>query len=208
MATKSSIFTAIKAALGSATGELSAVRAELARLRARREYLVNSPLPFADFCAAVLARVDDQAAQYPELLRRYLVASNAAATKASKAPRLKETLAPLFPIAGIGSTANSPKSGFMVEQALSYIFADQIKAKLAEALAACGVEWPADCGPALAEREKELAELEVQIAAAEAIEREMLAELKAAIAVDATRGTPPEEFVGGVPTARTNKAEL
>jgi hypothetical protein len=207
MATKS-IFTAIKAALGSATGELSAVRADLARLRARREYLVESPLPFADYCAAVLARVDAQAQQYPELLRRYLVASNAASTKASKAPRLKETLTPLFPIAGIGVGANSPKPGFMVEQAMSYIFAGEIKAKLAEALSACGVAWPADCGPPLAEREKELAELEQQIAAAEAIEREMLAELKAALAVDATRGTPPDEFAGGTPAARVGKAEL
>lgn len=205
MATKG-IFTAIKAALGSATGELATIRADLARLRARREYLVDSPLPFADYCAAVLARVDDQAAQYPELLRRYLTASNATATKASKAPRLKETLAPLFPIAGIGSGSNSPKPGFMVEQALSFIFADQIKAKLAEALTACNLEWPTDCGPALAEREKELAELEVQIAAAEAIERDMLAELKAALAVDAT--AEPADYIGGTPTARVGKAAL
>ncbi len=205
MATKS-LFTAIKAALGSATGELATIRADLARLRARREYLVESPLPFADYVAAVLARVDHQAAQYPELLRRYLVAGNAPATKASKAPRLRETLTPLFPIAGIGATSNGPKSGFIVEQALSYVFADQIKTKLGEALKASGVEWPADCGPALAEREKELADLEVQITALEAAEREMVAELKAAIAIDATRNTPAEEFAGGVPTARVGKA--
>jgi len=205
MATKT-LFASIKAALGSATGELATIRADLARLRARREYLVDSPLPFADYVAAVLARVDHQAGQYPELLRRYLTASNAASTKASKAPRLKETATPLFPIAGLGGNANAPKSGFVIEQALSYIFADQIKAKLGEALRACGVEWPADCGPALAEREKELAELEVQITALEAAERDMLAELKAAIAIDAT--AQPADTIGGTPTARVGKAAL
>lgn len=202
-----SIFAKIKGALGAATDELATIRAKLETLRQRREYLQVAPLPREDVTAAVVARVDRLAADYPRQLSRYLNGTNITTTRHEKLGRLADFVRPLHLVAASGTT-NSTTAAQFSEAALCYLLGDTLKARLQAALAEADLDWPAEVGPPAAQRTAELQTLEQQIAALEAEERELLTQLRAAITVDTTRATPVDEFVGGVPTARSGRAEL
>lgn len=199
------LFAAIRAALGSASGELATIRAKLETLRQRREFLLGSPLPRADVEAAIVARVDRLAADYPRQLSRYLASAGIERTKASKLGRLADHINPLCLRSGTGAI-NDAAPPILQESALCFAFGDVLKARLAAALQLCELDWPADVGPPAAERERELRELETQISALESEERELVAQLRAALNVDATAEQP--DYIGGTPSRRVGRAAL
>ena len=201
------LFAAIRTALNGATGELASIRGQLEKLRQRREFLAVAPLPRADVENAILARVDRLAADYPRQLGRYLASAGVGTTRHEKLGRLADFVRPLHLVAASGTT-NSTTAAQFSEAALCYLLGDTMKARLQAALGEADLDWPAEVGPPAAQRTAELQTLEQQIAALEGEERELLAQLRAAIAIDSTRGTPADEFAGGVPTTRTGKAEL
>jgi hypothetical protein len=208
MAQQQGIFEKIRSALGGATSELATLRGKLEQLRQRREYLLAAALPRADVEAAIVARVDRLAADYPRQLSRYLSSASIASTKVSKLDRLADHVRPLHLAPGGGGATNSAPTASLAESAMCFFLRDTLKERLLAALAEADLAWPAEVGPPAAQRAAELQTLERQIAELEAEERELVDQLRRAIDLDTTRGPALDQFAGGVPAARTGRAEL
>ncbi len=141
----------VNKAIAKIVKEKENVQARLDMLLQRRQELTNKPLPKSDFIAMVL---EEQSLRENDLSHRLFMKYKA---------RIHEPMSPLK-IRGINDTPLSWPMGTndIPNDVWHVLFGKQINAVIVEAMEKW--EWPEEVGPTRAERQEELAVIEVEIA--------------------------------------------
>ncbi|MFB1487415.1 MULTISPECIES: hypothetical protein [unclassified Thiocapsa] len=171
MANLESVISGLRAALGKATGDFSALRASVERLKQEREDVAAAPTNRVDIIDALNLRIDGAAAHYREALDRQLdhFAGIGPSYVARHLDLERSEETGLFHLLRHYKTWDAPRKletrRSVSDAALCFFVGPEtIKAKLAERVAALRI--PNEGLPAAA-REKRLEELDRQIEKAE-----------------------------------------
>lgn len=146
-------FTGIKKAISALTTEHGRVSKELEDAQKRRLFLTNGSVQKAEYKEWMLASVDFQASEYSENLR-------IAIEKFRIAPDVDRP-GRIIPFLGTVSGGNA-FSDRVMPAPLFAIFGNEIKAAIGKMIDSW--DWPDECVPLKAEREKEIAALDKKIA--------------------------------------------
>lgn len=149
-------FNFFRTEVAKVTQQLGEMRAELERKLRRREELQRAPLAKEDLLAMLETWVDAEASKYPDALRKalqFIIRNPGQALGSESCPGVG-LLTATFHVGEVGSPEHLQKNLF-------FYFRDQFKAGFRKAVAEMKIDG---AGPTLAERARELAQLDTQIA--------------------------------------------
>jgi len=199
-------FNIIKKSINDLTGALKKTQLEIESKKQRREQLQTLPPCKADVLEMMMGYIDKRAAVYPE---RFLEGIKYYMRKPLELSKCDDHgyIAPRV----IDATDNPDDFANVrgAQENMFFLFGDQIKNGLKKAIDA--VDWP-QSGPPIAERFKEIAELDTAIAELEEKEAEICQQARnAGIHIDRVKPVAvrpaSERFTGGTPISPANKVK-
>ena len=167
-------FLKLKSEIASVGGNIRALRAEVEKLKRRREDLATAPVTREDMLRLMLSQVNEAALRYPQRLREAIDATTRCGVPSCTSLEGEPKHVGVFTVRRHASV--DPKI-HDVEASLCFILQPQLKAALERAVK--GMPWPEGAQP-LEGRVEAIEKLDKEIARLEAEEKEFRREAAAA----------------------------